>query len=89
LKSWYSPCRILPPVQVISETASVIVPSSVLMGVLSLVVVTFAVQPACGVTRTPRTGWSVGRKTCTFVVLAVSSSLGTRKVSTPSVAPLA
>jgi hypothetical protein len=34
-------------------------------------------------------GVVVGRKTCTCVVLAVSSSLGTRKVRTPSVAPLA
>lgn len=31
----------------------------------------------------------MGRKTCTLLVLAVSSSLGTRKVRTQSVAPLA
>jgi hypothetical protein len=88
-KSSYWPGPILPPVQVTSETASLIVPSSVFTGVFSLVVVTFALQPSCGLTSTPRTGWSVGRYSCTFVVLAESSSSGTRKVRTPSVAPRA
>lgn len=88
-KSWYWPGLMVPLVQVTSETASVMVPSSVVTGVLSLVVVVVAVQPGIGPTRTPRTGWSVGKKTWTFVVLAPSSSLGTRKVRVPSVAPLA
>lgn len=40
LKSSYCPGAIFPPLKVISETASVMVPSSVLTAVLSLVVVT-------------------------------------------------
>src|SRR3954466_3884880 len=73
-KSSYWRGPIFPPVQVIWETASVIVPSSVLTGVLSLVSVTFAVHPSCGETSTPSNGWSVGRNSWTFVVLAVSLS---------------
>jgi hypothetical protein len=46
--------------QSISETTWVMLPSSVWMGVVSLVWVMVAVQPVCGATSTPAMGWSVG-----------------------------
>ena len=52
-------------------TISLTSPSSVLIGVLSLVVSTETVQPATGVVATEGTGLSVGNGTSTLVVEAV------------------
>jgi hypothetical protein len=60
-------------------TASVTLPSSVSTGGFSGALVTTAVQPGIGVVRTEGIGWSEGRVTSSFTVLAVSDSDGTRK----------
>src|SRR5689334_25383974 len=67
-------------VHVTLKTPSVTGPSSVLNGVASFLVTTFACQPGCGLTLTEASGWSWGRKTCTLVVDAESDSVGTRKI---------
>src|SRR5438045_5350840 len=67
-------------VHVILLTTSLISsPSSVFTGVLSLVVPTAAVQPGIGIVDTDAIGLSVGIATSSFVVEAVSLSVGTRK----------
>src|SRR3954447_2210959 len=63
------------------DTASVIVRSSSLTGLASLVLVTFATQPGCGLMLTDARGVSLGKDTARPVVLAVGDSVGTRKVS--------
>jgi hypothetical protein len=78
---WNCPASIFPPVQVISLTAESTVPSSVFSGVASLVVVTFAVHPGTGWIDTDAIGWSVGRKTSSLTVDALSSSSGTLKAT--------
>src|SRR6185312_2001063 len=76
--SWNWPGAIVPPLQVIVETAFVISPSSDLSGVASLASVTLTVQPGVGRTETEVIGWSDGRWTSSFVVSAPCCSLGTR-----------
>ena len=66
----------------ISETASVTSPSSVVMGLASLVLVVVTVHPGIGCTPTDAMGVSVGSCTTTWSVVAVASSLGTRNVTT-------
>src|SRR5205807_3300428 len=68
-------------VHTISDTASVTVPSSVVIGVASAVFVTVAVQPAFGLVLTNASGWSVGSLTSSLTVLASSRSVGTRNAS--------
>src|SRR5438034_8945190 len=60
-------------------TISLTSPSSALIGVASLVVWADTDQPAIGVVATEGTGLSVGNATSSFVVDAVSLSVGTRK----------
>jgi hypothetical protein len=66
---------------VIFKMASVISPSSVLIGVASLLVSVVAVQPWTGLRPTEAIGLSVGMATSSLTVLALSFSLGTRKVT--------
>ncbi len=66
--------------QSISDTASVMSPSSVTIGLASLTVVSVKLQPVTGCTRTDAIGVSVGSCTFSPVVLAVALSVGTRKV---------
>src|SRR5689334_13500288 len=68
-------------VHVILVIASVISPSSDLIGVESFVVSVVAVQPATGRSDTDAIGVSGGRFTSTFVVFALSVSFGTRKAT--------
>jgi len=75
-------------VQSISATASVMSPSSVLIGLASLTVFCVCVHPGIGRTSTPAIGVSVGNCTCRPVVEAVSLSVGTRNVITASEPPL-
>ena len=86
-KSMYWPGPIRVPglaLNVTEPTVFVIaLPSSSLSGGLSVTSLGVAVQPAIGVVRTELNGWSAGRLTVTATVPAVSSSLGTRKVTTP------
>ena len=82
--SWNWPGLITEPasaVQVIFVTASVMSPSSDLIGVASLVFSVTAVQPGSGLVETDAIGWSAGRVTSSLVVFALSFSLGTRKVT--------
>ena len=83
--SWNWPGLISAPavaVQVIFVMASVISsPSSVLMGVASLVFSVTPFHPASGLSETDAIGVSVGRLTSSLVVEAVSLSLGTRKAT--------
>ncbi len=78
-------------VQSISDTASVMSPSSVTIGFASFTVVSLNVHPVIGCTRTDAIGVSVGSCTFSPVVLNVSLSVGTRKVMIwsppPRVAP--
>ena len=55
-KSWYCPGPIEPPLQVMVDTASVTVPSSVVSGVVSGFVWTSAVHPGTGLTLTDANG---------------------------------
>src|SRR5580698_4911130 len=80
-KSWYCPGRILPPVQVTSDTAVVNEPSSVTTGLARVTDRTLTVQPGTGLTRNWAIGWSVGTWTCTWTVAAADSSFGTLNVS--------
>src|SRR3569833_152939 len=80
---WNRPGAIFPPDQVIWVTASVISPSSVLIGRSSRPLATSIDHPGVGCTDTDAIGWSVGRYSCTLVVSASASSLGAR----PSKAP--
>src|SRR4051794_4478114 len=68
-------------VQVTDDTYSLTGPSSVVIGLASLPLVTVNDQPACGLIDTKPSGWLAGSTTSTLVVLAPSVSLGTRKVS--------
>ena len=58
-------------------------PSSSLSGGLMVTSLVVTAQPATGVVRTELKGWSVGRLTVDAMVPAVSSSSGTRNVTTP------
>src|SRR6185437_16578968 len=80
-KSWYCPGRILPPLQVTSETAVLNEPSSVTTGFGKVTVCTVTVHPGTGLTRNWAIGWSVGTWTCTWTVAAADSSSGTLNVS--------
>ena len=82
VKSWNSPGAIAPPDHVSFDTASVIVPSSVLIGFASVVVSADHVHPGIGCTLTNAIGLSVGNVTSSFTVLAVLLSLGTEKLKT-------
>src|SRR4051794_2773747 len=81
------PSDLLCAVQVTVETASVMSPSSVTIGLASFTSVAVDDQPGCGATRTEAIGVGVGNFTCTFTVDAVLLSFGTRKVITWSLPP--
>ena len=84
-KSTYWPGPIRVPgwaVHVTVVTAWVIWAPSRSIGWGSTPLVTTASQPGWGVVRAEVIGWSTGKVTSTFVVPAVSDSLGTRKVIT-------
>jgi hypothetical protein len=66
---------------VILTIASVMSPSSLLIGVASFIVSVVAVQPSSGLSDTDAIGVSVGRFTSNAVVLAVSFSFGTRNAT--------
>src|SRR6266516_4617037 len=78
---------VLAAVQSISDTASVICPSSVWIGVASFAVWVVNVQPGWLSTRTDAIGVSVGNFTLSPVVLADSLSVGTRKMIVASLPP--
>ncbi len=69
-------------VQVILLTASSIFWPCSSIGSSSSALVIFAVQPAMGSGRAEASGWSAGKLTSSFTVLAVSLSFGTRKSTT-------
>src|SRR4029077_12628972 len=73
--------------QLITDTAWLMSPSSVWIGVFKFTVCTVSVHPGCGATKTEAIGVSVGNCTASPVVLAVSLSVGTRNVITTSLAP--
>src|SRR5918999_126685 len=77
--SWNSPGLIEPLLQVIFDTASVIVRSPDLIGLGRLVLTILTVHPGVGRTDTEASGWSSGRAISSLVVTALASSLGTRK----------
>ena len=91
VNSWNSPRRDAAgrpsAVQSISVTASVMSPSSVMIGLASFVVVSVNVQPGIGCTSTDAIGVSVGSCSFSPVVLAVSLSVGTRKLIIWSLPP--
>ena len=74
-------------VQVTSVTIWLTGPSSVCTGVASDWVCTTEDHPGIGKTSTVRSGRLVGKNTWAFTVLALSRSLGTRKVSSTSLEP--
>jgi hypothetical protein len=81
---WYSCCPswwAASAVQVTVAAALVILAPSTVTGAGRAASVIFAVQPSMGLTETDVNGVAVGSVTVTLVVLAVSDSLGTRKVS--------
>src|SRR5215469_5823407 len=80
-KSWYWPGRILPPLQVTSDTAVLNEPSSVTIGLARVIVCTETCQPGTGLASSWAIGWLVGICTCISMVAALASSLGTRKVT--------
>ena len=83
-KVWYSCCPswwAASAVHVTVEAALVIVAPSTVTGAGSFASATLAVQPSMGLTETEVNGVPVGRVTVSLVVLAVSDSLGTLKVS--------
>src|SRR3954465_15989343 len=62
------------------DTASVIVRSSSLTGLASLVLVTFATQPGCGLMLTDASGVSLRKDTARPGVLAGADAVGPRGV---------
>jgi hypothetical protein len=70
-------------VQVTVRTASVSVRSPTSTGSGSVTSSTLTSQPACGFGETLANGASAGSVTRSWVVAAVSDSLGTRKTSFP------
>src|ERR1700684_1286893 len=77
----------MPPalaVHVTSDTIWLTGPSSVCTGLAKFLVLTLADHPGTGRTFTVSKGRSVGRKTWTVTVLALSRSFGTRKVNSMS-----
>src|SRR3954447_14505812 len=78
---WNWPPSIEPPDQVIFETTSVILVPSASIGLASVVLSTFTVQPGTGCTLTYGIGWSAGNVTSSIVVCASSRSFGTWNTS--------
>src|SRR4051794_24831993 len=76
-----------PPDHVISLAASVTGPSSLCIGVASLVTRTDDRQPGSGATSTPNSGDACGKNTWSLVVVALSRSFGVRNSNWTSVAP--
>src|SRR5664279_18106 len=68
-------------VQVTEVTSSLTVKSPSVTGVGNVILVGVTVQPGNGLTATSANGWSAGMVTVTPTVLAVSDSVGTRKVN--------
>src|SRR5262249_46814548 len=68
-------------VQVIALTTVSTEPSSVVSGLVSFLLVTWKLQPGCGLTETLASGASAGKLTCSLVVEASLRSVGTRNVS--------
>src|SRR5919112_873027 len=80
--NWPGAILVLPrAVQVIRDTASVILRSPDSTGLASLLRVTVAAQPGCGLMLTEASGVLVGKETASLMGLAVADSVGTRKVS--------
>jgi hypothetical protein len=74
---WNCPGAMVPPVNVIFVTASVTSPSSLVIGSASFDFSGVIVQPGTGSTDTNARGWSDGKVSSTWVVLASDFSLGT------------
>ncbi len=74
-------------VQVTRETTVSSCSPNMSIGWSSVRLVVFTDQPAIGVVRTDPSGWSAGRVSRTFIVLASSRSFGTRKATTENPPP--